>query len=588
MRTIQFLRAIRFLLIVCFMEIENPWGGIMRFLDWSISRKLFAGFGVIVAIVLAYGIFNILQSDRLRNTAEVTYLEWERTVVLREVQMYTLDIQALVRGIIVTKDDYLTKLYAERSALLDDRLARLAELSAGNADLSQAATTFQQTIDAWRDNVLQRQIDLTMKDGAQDTALEIERTGEGWPYLEKVLKTVDELTALQRDNLGTAVAASDSFFKFYQVGSIVALAIVLVLSVGLALWIGRALSRPILQVTDATARLADQDFDVDIPHTARGDEVGRLAKALEIFKINLTESARLAKEQAAADEEKRRRAAAIENLTAEFDTTVSGVVDEIGAVLKRLQESVSELTSIATSTRQQAETVRGAADETSGNMQTVSAATEELLASIQEISSQATQSTRVSTDAQDDANRSNETVGALSEAAQRIGDVIALINDISEQTNLLALNATIEAARAGEAGKGFAVVANEVKALAGQTGKATEEISAQIETVQHNTDGAVDAIRRIASTIGQVAEMAGAIAAAVEQQTAATREISGTVQQASAGTQEITQSMGAVSDSADQTAGAAERLDQVVSELSGASGRLSQSVTDFLRSVRSL
>lgn len=560
----------------------------MRFSDWTISRKLFAGFGVIVVIVLAYGIFNILQSDKLRNTAEGTYLEWERTVVLREVQMYTLDIQALVRGIIVTEDDYLTKLYDERSALLDDRLDQLASLSAGNAELSSAAATFRETIDAWRDNVLQRQIDLTMKSGERDTAIEIERTGEGWPYLEKVLKTVDQLTALQRDNLGAAISESDAFFEFYQIGSILALAVVLVLSVGLAFWIGRALSRPILEVTDATARLADQELDVAIPHTSRGDEVGRLAKALEVFKINLTESSRLAKEQASADEEKRRRAAEIEKLTVEFDTTVSGVVDEISAVLKRLQDSVAELTSIASSTRQQAETVRGAADETSGNMQTVSAATEELLASIQEISSQATQSTRVSMDAQEDASRSNKTVGALSEAAQRIGDVISLINDISEQTNLLALNATIEAARAGEAGKGFAVVANEVKALAGQTGKATEEISTQIQTVQNNTDGAVDAIQRIASTIGQVAEMAGAIAAAVEEQTAATREISGTVQQASAGTQEITQSMGAVSDSADQTAGAAERLDQVVHELSGASGRLSQSVTDFLRSVRSL
>src|SRR6185503_13283257 len=100
-------------------------------------------------------------------------------------------------------------------------------------------------------------------------------------------------------------------------------------------------------------------------------------------------------------------------------------------------------------------------------------------------------------------------------SSNEIGKVIKVITSIAEQTNLLALNATIEAARAGEAGKGFAVVANEVKELAKETAKATEEIGQKIDAIQHDTRGAIDAIKQISQVINQINDISNTIASAV-------------------------------------------------------------------------
>ena len=156
--------------------------------------------------------------------------------------------------------------------------------------------------------------------------------------------------------------------------------------------------------------------------------------------------------------------------------------------------------------------------------------------------------------------------------------MVKLIQNIAGQTNLLALNATIEAARAGEAGRGFAVVASEVKSLAVQTAKATEEIISHIAAVQGSTQGAVDAIRRIAERMRQINEYTSDVAASVEEQNAATGAISQNVASAAEGTKVIVGVLGQVAGSATGGRSSAQTMLAASAAMEDAAGKLRSEV----------
>jgi methyl-accepting chemotaxis protein len=172
-------------------------------------------------------------------------------------------------------------------------------------------------------------------------------------------------------------------------------------------------------------------------------------------------------------------------------------------------------------------------------------------------------------------------VAKLGESSAEIGNVVKVITSIAEQTNLLALNATIEAARAGEAGKGFAVVANEVKELAQETAKATEDIARRVEAIQGDTAGAVAAIGRISTVIGQINDYQLTIASAVEEQTATTSEMSRSVAEAAGGSGEIAANITGVATAADSTTQALSQTRTAVDELSRMAADLRTGVARF-------
>jgi methyl-accepting chemotaxis protein len=362
---------------------------------------------------------------------------------------------------------------------------------------------------------------------------------------------------------------------------------ILLFMLTVSIFVARSITAPLQRMTVTMNDLASGKLDVEVSGLGRNDEIGEMAKAVEVFKSNAVERRALEAEQRAAETRAvASRKADMSKMADDFEAAVGRIVETVSSASSQLEVSAGTLTTTAERAQVLTTTVAAASEEASANVQSVASATEEMASSVTEISRQVQESARMANDAVGQARTTNDRVSELSKAATRIGDVVELINTIAGQTNLLALNATIEAARAGEAGRGFAVVASEVKALAEQTAKATGEIGQQITGIQMATQESVNAIQAISSTIEKLSEISGAIAAAVEEQGAATQEISRNVQQAAMGTQRVSTNIGDVQRGASETGSASSQVLSAAQSLSGDSNRLKLEVGRFLDSVR--
>jgi methyl-accepting chemotaxis protein len=393
------------------------------------------------------------------------------------------------------------------------------------------------------------------------------------------------VTSLQAERIDLETATNDRFaarlWRNATIGGVAALAAIM-----LAIAAGRLISRPVVTLTEVMRRLAARDVSVSIPHAERRDEIGSMARAIEVFRTGIIEAGNMTAERDAERIAKERRAASLSARVHAFEAVIGAMVQQLSAASSALEGTTRTLSATAVRTGEQASRADTAAAAANQAVRSVVASTEGLSVSIGEISRQVENSARTASQAAAQVKSADDAVRALAEDARQIGDVVELIASISGQTNLLALNATIEAARAGEAGRGFAVVASEVKGLATQTSHATEQIAARIAKMQQAATNVVATIASIGKVVGEVDDIGATIAAAMEEQNAAAAAISGNVELASRGAQDVTANIAGVSEATRAAGTTHSGLLGDAEALARQAAQLAAEVNSFIADVR--
>jgi methyl-accepting chemotaxis protein len=336
-----------------------------------------------------------------------------------------------------------------------------------------------------------------------------------------------------------------------------------------AIWQARAIVLPLARLRAAMLELAEgRDISVAL-ETKRHDEIGAMAKTVEVFETNAlalkTAQAEAAEQQREAtltrerNDEARRRdeetraevahqvslvvkalGAGLDRLaegdltcrlTASFADEYRKVQDDFNAAVERLRETIG---AIVGSTRE----VANAAVEISTSTTNLSQRTEEQAASIEETSASMEEMSATVRKNAENAQRANELTKAtcavadrggqvvtqavtamsrIEESSGKIADIIGVIDEIARQTNLLALNAAVEAARAGDAGRGFAVVASEVRSLAQRSSQAAKEIKDLITTSSSQVRTGVDLVNRTGGSLEEIVQSINRVAAIVAE-----------------------------------------------------------------------
>ncbi|QOZ10925.1 methyl-accepting chemotaxis protein [Bradyrhizobium sp. CCBAU 51765] len=552
---------------------------------FTLAAKLYAIFALFALLTAAIAMLSDYNS---RRSADLTSAIETANAAALNVERVNSLVYAVVmesRGVYMSTEPAVVKKYGDGllkfNAQILDVVKRWETIV--KADDAEQFATFKKRIEQFvefRKELVRRGVEINAAAGREWGDNDANRAVRS--ALNKDLEALSKVYAERAKQIAQQTETNRALsFVLTCLGG-VALALVVI---GIVI-IARSIARPLASITATIKKVADGAENVVVPHSERADEIGALARAIQVFQDAMGRNRNLASQvsnDAAAREERARH---IERSVEQFREAIGAIMRGLSDNASVMRETAQTITRVTADANSRAGTAANATEQASHNVTAVAGAAEELSASVVEIGRQVRQSAGAVEQTGQRTEKSISEIESLAAATQRIDGVLSLIQAIAEQTNLLALNATIEAARAGDAGRGFAVVAHEVKALAGQTAKATAEISENVAMIQASTRNAVDAVREIGGAVREINEVTSAIAGAVSQQDAATREISSNAQSAAQGNETLVANISSLRDAIGETDTAASSVLTAASSLTATADTLSREVEKFFQNLR--
>ena len=505
--------------------------------------------------------------------------------------------EALTTAFAVTARDYAVALDTRDSKMMNDIVQQLVN-GENQYNRFYEGSRFKEVKDLMSQG---RSTFTTLKNGFNDVLTSFTQTEPAFAAL-----LADGLSLVTISNkitdAGTQRIVDLSQGAYDSLGSTMTLVIglavaAIVIGIGIALYIAKAISTPLGRVVELCGNARDGDMSItraDFNYEGK-DELGHLGDALaEMFAALST---------AIGD---------IRGLAVESHDKAGAMKDDAGKNLdyaNNVRSSVSNVVKLMESNSSSLQESNAGTEEMSAaSMTSAQAATDcaEFISNMTTVTGNAVDTVKEAIAnivvLQKKTKESGIKLQELVESVNKISEFIGEITSIADQTNLLALNAAIEAARAGEAGRGFAVVAESVRKLAEDSSRAAENVRGLIETLQEaaretktssdetavlldetteKANGAQDSLAEAISQIDKANDRIQNIAAVAEEQAASSREIAAGIDNVTKATTEILGHLESIKNDMDETALIAERAAQGAVDQTGLVESITESLSQF-------
>ena len=565
----------------------------------SLVARLMVPVAVMLALVCLLGAVSVASRARLRSAYDELQRDQRIRADLVEIRSLSRSLQRDALNLAIEPDrselDLLSAKFTSRSAEMQARLADL------EGDFRRIGETRRNSYFATQRVVLDRLAASAAAARRENRvrALAIFRTAVR-PNERRASHVADAMIAeRERDVAQLLVRTHDLEEWEFDVRAISSAALFLLAAAFTLLIVTRTVVRPLSDIKRAMELIAKGETDGSTPHVDRRDEIGRMARAIEVFRASMLEREQLRAASACAataevrrelDREQARRQAEMQ--TAERSRAIAesarALQREVGEMLKHLRASAGQLSTLAVELASHASSAARGTDEVEAAVMRaadgatdIAAATDQFMTALADARERTRRAAMLSAQAAGQSATLARCMERVREDADTVAAAGTLINAVAQRTNLLALNATIEAARAGEAGRGFAVVAGEVKALAAQSALATDDIAARIAGVQGAARDAGDALDGIARMITEMAQAADTIAAGIGEQAESGQIINRNVTGTAGDLDLIGKEMGAVSAAAGGVNGLAGQVRSDADRVRRSAETIDRALLDF-------